>query len=104
MRLHLYEFNFDGMSYLTDVPSFTIVAENSSEAFSKSHDLFKDALDLDRYKIRLVAFYFANDDNEETDDWDFDWDFDPIAEEDCPYDGEEIYVPGKPADWETDEE
>ena len=100
MRLHLYEFNFDGMTYLADVPSFTIIAENADDAFSKSYDLFRDAIEIDKYNISLLEFDVANDDNEDTDDWDFD----PTAEENCPYVGEDEYVPGPPADWELEEE
>lgn len=89
MRFHLYEFN-NKLPY-ADVPSFTIVAPNSDEAYSNAYDKFRDALELDEYSISLKCFDYWNDDDEETDDWDFD----PTTEEDCPYIGEDEYIPGQ---------
>ena len=85
MRFHLYTFK-NKLPYAT-IPSFTIVASNRDDAYSNAYDKFRDALELDEYSISLKSFDFWNDDNEETDDWNFN----PTKEEDCPYIGEDVY-------------
>ena len=85
MRFHLYTFK-NKLPYAT-IPSFSIVAENNNDAYDIMYNTFKHVIDINEYSIALVKFDHWNDDNEETDDWNFN----PTKEEDCPYIGEDVY-------------